>query len=197
MQIANLSHNANWQFALKHNPMPEHKLTPFEQFLVRAEDIIMTRLVPMDDPGPVFKRLFKVPVFFYKIGLPLFGNFILLLTTTGRKSGKPRQTPLEYRREPGTGHFIVMAGWGGRTDWRRNVEVNPRVRVQAGWRKFEAVAEPLTESEVADWLAEAMRISPMSERIWSRWAGEPVRVEEPESLLRAAKFFPSFRLKSL
>jgi hypothetical protein len=37
----------------------------------------------------------------------------------------------------------------------------------------------------------------MSERIWSRWAGEPVRADVPESLLRAAEFFPSFRLKSL
>jgi deazaflavin-dependent oxidoreductase (nitroreductase family) len=177
--------------------MPEHKLTPFVQFVIRVEDIIMTRLVPMDNPGPVFKWLFKMPVFFYKIGMPLFGNFILLLTTTGRKSGKPRHTPLEFRREAGTGHIIVMAGWGGKTDWRHNIEANPHVHVQAGWHKFEAVAEKLSDAEVADSLAEAMRISPMSERIWSRWAGEPVHAEDREGLLRAAKFFPSFRFKGL
>ena len=177
--------------------MPEHKLTPFENFLIRAEDLIMTRLVPMDTPGPVFKRLFKVPVFFYKIGLPLFGGFVLLLTTTGRKSGKPRHTPLEFRRENEMGDIIVMAGWGGNTDWRKNIEVNPRVHVQAGWTKFDALAEKLTDDEVADFLAEAMRLNPRSERIWSRWAGEPVRLEERDSLLRAAKFFPSFRLKEL
>jgi deazaflavin-dependent oxidoreductase (nitroreductase family) len=175
--------------------MSERKLTPFEQFLIHAEDLIMTRLVPMDNPGPVFKWLFKVPVFFYKIGLPLFGGFILLLTTTGRKSGQPRHTPLEYRRETGTGNMIITAGWGGQTDWRKNIEANPRVHVQAGWKKFDAIAEKLTDAEVADFLAEALRINPRSERIWSRWAGEPVRAEDRESLLRAAKFFPSFRLK--
>jgi len=171
------------------------KLTPFEKFLLRAEDVIMTRLVPADSPGPVFKWLFKLPVFFYRIGLPLFGNFILLLTTTGRRSGKPRQTPLEYRREQGTGYMIVMAGWGGRTDWRRNLEADPRVHVQAGRKKFEAIAEPLTGAEVADWLAEAIRINPRSTRIWSKWAGEPVTADDRDSLLRAARFFPSFRLK--
>jgi deazaflavin-dependent oxidoreductase (nitroreductase family) len=171
-------------------------LTPFEQFLLRAEDLIMTRLVPMDKPGAVFQWLFKVPVFFYKIGLPLFGNFILLLTTTGRKSGKARHTPLEFRREAGTNAMIIMAGWGGNTDWRRNIESNPHVHVQAGWRKFDATAEKLSDAEVADFLAEAMRINPRSERIWSRWAGEPVRADDRGSLLRAAKFFPSFRLRA-
>ena len=177
--------------------MPEHKLTPFEQFLLRAEDIIMTRLVPMGNPGPVFRWLFKVPIFFYKIGLPPPANLFILLTTTGRKSGQPRHTPLEYRREAGTGDTVIMAGWGGKTDWRYNIEANPRVHVQAGWKKFDAVAEKLSDAEVADFLAEAMRLNPRSERIWSRWAGEPVRAEDRESLLRAAKFFPSFRLKKL
>jgi deazaflavin-dependent oxidoreductase (nitroreductase family) len=87
-----------------------------------------------------------------------------------------------------------MAGWGGKTDWRKNIEANPRVHVQAGWKKFDAVAEKLSDAEVADFLAEAMRLNPRSERIWSRWAGEPVRAEDREGLLRAAKFFPSFRL---
>ena len=177
--------------------MADRRLTRFERLLVRVEGFIMTRLAPLDKPGRVLKWLFKVPAFFYKIGLPLFGNFILLLTTTGRKSGRLRHTPLEYRREHGTGHIIIMAGWGGNTDWRRNIQANPGVCVQVGWHKFEALAEPLSETEVAAWLAEAMRLNPMSARIWSRWAGEPVSADAPDSLLRAAKFFPSFRLKPL
>jgi deazaflavin-dependent oxidoreductase (nitroreductase family) len=129
--------------------MPNQKLTSFDRFLLRAEDLIMTRLVP------------------------------------------------KFRREAGTGDMVIMAGWGGNTDWRKNIEANPRVHVQAGWTKFDALAEKLTDEEVADFLAEALRLNPRSERIWSRWAGEPVRAESRESLLRAAKFFPSFRLKKL
>jgi deazaflavin-dependent oxidoreductase (nitroreductase family) len=175
--------------------MSERKLTLFEQFILRVENIIMTHLVPPNHPGPVFKWLFKTPVIFYKLGLPLFGDFILLLTTTGRKSGKLRYTPVEYRCEPGTGDFIIMAGWGGKTDWRKNIEANPHVLVQAGRQKFNAVAERLTDREVADWLAETVGVNPRSADIWSRWAGEPVTLDRPESFLQAARYFPSFRLR--
>jgi deazaflavin-dependent oxidoreductase (nitroreductase family) len=170
------------------------KLTSLEKFMLRAEDLIMTRLVPLDSPGPVFKWLFKVPVFFFHVGLPLFGGQILLLTTTGRRSGKSRETPLEYRREPGTRHMIITAGWGGNTDWRRNLEANPHVHVQVGWQKFDATAVSLSPAEVADWLAEAIRLNPRSTKTWSRWAGEPVTAEDRDGLLRAARFFPSYRL---
>jgi deazaflavin-dependent oxidoreductase (nitroreductase family) len=175
--------------------MKNVKLSLVERLLLRGEDLIMTKLVPKDKPSFVFKWLFKIPIFFYKIGLPLFGNYILLLTTTGRKSGRKRNTPLEYRLENGTGHFIIMAGWGGNTDWRRNIDIHPRVNVQAGWKKFEAVAEPVSDMEVADWMAETMRINPKSAKIWSRWAGEHVGLDSPGSLVRAAKYFPSYRLK--
>jgi deazaflavin-dependent oxidoreductase (nitroreductase family) len=175
--------------------MEKRKLTLFERFALRVEDLLMTRLVPKDQPGIVFKWLFKIPIFFYHIGLPLFGNFILLLTTTGRKSGKTRHTPLEYHREPGTGLAILTAGWGGNTDWRRNLQADPRVCVQMGWHKFEAVAEPLSDEEVAAWMLDALKLNPASGKLWSRWAGEPVSLAEPESILRAAKYFPSFRLR--
>jgi deazaflavin-dependent oxidoreductase (nitroreductase family) len=175
--------------------MAKRKLIQFKYLILRIEDFIMMRLVPKDAPSPVFKWFFKIPILFYKIGLPLFGNFVLLLTTTGRKSGKLRHTPLEYRREQGTGYIVIMAGWGGNTDWRRNIQANHLVHVQVGWRKFDALAEALSDIEIAAWLLEAMQVNPMSARIWSRWAGEPVSIDKPDSVLRAAKYFPSFRLK--
>jgi deazaflavin-dependent oxidoreductase (nitroreductase family) len=177
--------------------MPEKMPAIIERFAVGVEEILMTRLVPKDDPGPVFKWLFKIPVFFYRVGLPLFGDFILLLTTRGRKSGRLRHTPLEYRREEGTGYRIIMAGWGGNTDWRRNIEVNPQVSVRAGREEYRAAAERLTDDEVAAFLVLAMKINPGSARIWSRWAGEPVRIDDSESILRAAMHFPSYRLKPI
>lgn len=157
----------------------------------------MTHLVPKDNPGPIFRSLFKVPVFFYRIGLPLFGDFILLLTHRGRRSGKHHHTPLEYRREESTGYRIIMAGWGGNTDWRRNIEADPQVTVQAGWEKYQAVAERLTDVEVAAFLIQAMQLNPGSTKIWSRWAGEDVKPDDPEGVLRAARHFPSYRLRPL
>jgi len=177
--------------------MPDTSPAFFERFALRTEEILMTRLLPKEDPGPVFRWLFKIPILFYKIGLPLFGNFILLLTTQGRKSGKLRHTPLEYRREDGTGYRIIMAGWGGNTDWRRNIEADPQVSVQAGREKYPASAERLTDEEVAAFLVQAMKLNPRSARIWSRWAGEPVSIDDPAGILRAARHFPSYRLKPI
>lgn len=161
---------------------------------VKIENAIMTRMVPANHPGPLLKRLFKTPIFFYAIGLPLFNDFILLLITTGRKSGKLRKTPLEYRREKGTGYAIITAGWGGNTDWRRNLQADPHVQVQIGRKKFSALAEPLTDTQVAEWLAEALRLNPRNAAMFSRWAGESVSLDHPESLLRAARVSPSYRL---
>lgn len=168
-----------------------------ERFALCMEELLLTRLLPKTDPGPVFKWLFKVPVLFYQLGLPLFGDFILLLTHRGRKSGKLHHTPLEYRREEGTSYRIITAGWGGHTDWRRNIEVDPHVTVQAGRERYPAMAEQLTEGEVAAFLIQAMTLNPGSAKIWSRWAGEPVSIDNPAGILRAARYFPSYRLKPI
>ncbi len=174
--------------------MSDLTISPFLRIVLRAEEFIMTRLVPMDGPGPVFRWLFKTPVFFYRIGLPIFSGFVLLLTTTGRKSGKARQTPLEYRFEPETCSYIVMAGWGGKTDWYRNARTNPNVHVQVGKRRFQAIAEPLPEEEVTAWLMQVAKINPRALIMFSRWAGETLDGSEA-GLRRAAKHFPSLRLR--
>jgi deazaflavin-dependent oxidoreductase (nitroreductase family) len=175
--------------------MPENPPTTIERLALRIEETLMTRLVPKENPGPVFKWLFKMPVLFYKCGLPLFGDFILLLTHRGRRSGKLRHTPLEYRREEGTRYRIIMAGWGGHTDWRYNIEADPQVTVQAGREKYQAIAERLTDDKVAAFLTEAMQINPASAKIWSRWAGRSVTLDDPDGILLAARYFPSYRLK--
>ena len=177
--------------------MGKQNLSLLVRFLLRSEEIIMTRLVPKDNPGPIFKRLFKTPIFFYRIGLPIFRGFVLLLTTTGRKSGKQRYTPLEYQREKSTGYPIIMAGWGGKTDWKHNIVANPHVHVQIGHESFNATAEPLNDAETIARLTEAMKINPNSAKIWSRWAGEIVTLEDPGSIERSVKYFPCFRLKPI
>ena len=72
------------------------KIGLIEKIYNRAETFIMN-LVPKESVGPVFKWLFKMPILQYKLGMGwMIGKYVLLLTTTGRKSGQPRHTPLEY-----------------------------------------------------------------------------------------------------
>ena len=83
-------------------------------------------------------KYFSIPL--YRIGLlPLFGmsKIFLLLFTTGRKTGKQRITPLEYRKRDDIIH--VVAGRGKKAHWFKNLQTNPdTVKVRVGFRKFKA-----------------------------------------------------------
>ncbi|MFW9994692.1 MAG: nitroreductase family deazaflavin-dependent oxidoreductase [Candidatus Odinarchaeota archaeon] len=91
-----------------------------------------------------FKRVNKfltIPLYRLRL-LPLlgFGRIFLLLSTRGRKSGKIRRTPLEYRRINGIIH--VFASRGAKTDWYRNMRATPSdIHVQLGLRRFRARAD--------------------------------------------------------
>jgi deazaflavin-dependent oxidoreductase (nitroreductase family) len=59
------------------------------------------------------------------------GTEILLLTTTGHKSGEQRTTPLIHRAD-GDG-YVVVASKGGAPDhptWYKNLEANPDAKIQ-------------------------------------------------------------------
>lgn len=80
-------------------------------------------------PKVILRLLHWPPRIVYAIGLgSLIGNLVLLLTTTGRKSGKRRVTPLQYEEIDGR---IYLAAAGGKSaDWFRNLLVNPKVEVR-------------------------------------------------------------------
>jgi len=119
-----------------------------------------------------------------------------LLTTSGRKSGRPRHTPLEYEFDLASGRYRIAAGWGGNTDWYRNLRTDPRVTVEVGRKKFSALAELASDEEVAEYMMRASQRHPRMDEIWNRWSDRPVDGSY-ESYLYAAKFFPSVWLKPL
>lgn len=76
------------------------------------------------------------------------GAPMLLLTTTGAKTGKQHTTPTMYRSE--SGRTFVFASKGGaptNPDWFHNLVANPRVTVELGTEKFEAEARALDRQE--------------------------------------------------
>jgi len=109
----------------------------------------------------LFWRLIRVPPrLLYALGLgPIYGRLVLLLTTTGRKSGLPRVTPLQYEEVDGT--IYVASVRGQQADWFRNIVANPHVEVRMKARRFRGVAEPITDLEqVADFLEFRLRRHP-------------------------------------
>ena len=75
------------------------------------------------------------------------GSSLLLLTTTGAKSGQQRTTPLAYTRDGD--HYIILASKGGAPTnpaWYHNLVANPTVTVELPGRSFQARAV-VTEGE--------------------------------------------------
>ncbi len=101
---------------------------------------------------PIWKILKLPPQILYAIGAgPIYGRIVLLLTTTGRISGKPRVTPLQY--EEIDGDFYLGSARGEKADWYCNIINNPKVNIRVKSRHFEGIAEPISNMKlVADFL---------------------------------------------
>ncbi|CAM5629458.1 Nitroreductase family deazaflavin-dependent oxidoreductase OS=Streptomyces alboniger OX=132473 GN=CP975_31765 PE=3 SV=1 [Streptomyces alboniger] len=78
-----------------------------------------------------------------KVGGPFEGAELLLLTTTGAKSGKEHTTPLGFVRYGGQ-VLVVGSNLGAphHPDWYHNVLARPAVRVELGAGEFQAIAVP-------------------------------------------------------
>lgn len=89
------------------------------------------------------------------------GVFTLLLTTTGRRSGKPYTTPLIYGEDGAD--YVIIASKGGaddHPDWYVNLREHPEVEVQVGPDVFAATARTVDADDKA-------RLWPMMAEIWS------------------------------
>ena len=76
------------------------------------------------------------------------GMPVLLLTTTGRRSGKARTTPLTFFRD--ATDLVVVASNGGADrppDWALNLQQTPRAVVEIGADKLAVTARPASQQE--------------------------------------------------
>jgi deazaflavin-dependent oxidoreductase (nitroreductase family) len=171
------------------------ELTALQWIFIKGNNLIMTLLVPLDKPGGFFKFLFKIPILLDKVGLNcLIPKWILLLTTTGRRSGKPVITPVEYLFHHEDDSYRIMSGWRGNTDWYKNILKCPEVSIKVNRKIYHAKAAALTDKEILAYLSEILRVNPEAIAIFSRWAGKQIEPSE-EGLKQVCTDFPGFALK--
>jgi len=83
-----------------------------------------------------------------KVGGQFAGGTLLLLTTTGAKSGKRRVNPLAYTTDGD--RLVIIASKGGAPsspDWYYNLVAHPQVTVEVGTQTFEATATVVADEE--------------------------------------------------
>ena len=114
----------------------------------------------LDTPQSKFitKWMSRINTFVYKKtdgklgGKFLKGAAVALLTTTGRKTGEPRVSPLLYLRD---GDRVILvasqAGAAKNPMWYLNLKANPKVSIQIKDEVLELTARDATEAERAEY----------------------------------------------
>jgi deazaflavin-dependent oxidoreductase (nitroreductase family) len=135
----------------------------------------------------VMKWMSRVNTFLYRRsgGEGLGGTFqkspVALLTTTGRKSGQPRVSPVLYMRDGD--RVILVASKGGSAKnpmWYLNLKANPKVQVQIKKEVLNLTARDATEEERAKYWPQLVQMYPAFDDYQS-WTDRkiPVIVCEP------------------
>jgi F420H(2)-dependent quinone reductase len=83
-----------------------------------------------------------------RVGSRIWGLEIVLLTTTGRRSGRPRTVPLCSLRQGDS--FVVIASYGGLDHppaWLLNLQHQPRATVRVGRNTHDVVGREAMPGE--------------------------------------------------
>jgi deazaflavin-dependent oxidoreductase (nitroreductase family) len=95
--------------------------------------------------------LVRSPIRLYRAGLGfLFGSRMIMIEHIGRRSGTRRHVVLEVVDHPAPHDYVIVSGFGDKSQWYRNIQAEPRVRVWVGTRRAApATATPMTDQESA------------------------------------------------
>ena len=110
--------------------------------------------------------IFKILVFLYnvsggRIGGKLGKLPILLLTTTGRKSGKQRTLPLVYIMDDSA--YVITASAGGadkNPGWFFNIRSNPQATIQVKDKHIKVTAEIAGQEKKSELWARLLEVAP-------------------------------------
>ncbi|MDT7755592.1 MAG: hypothetical protein QOH27_1490 [Mycobacterium sp.] len=91
-----------------------------------------------------------------------FGDNLLLLTTTGAKSGQPRLSPLAYLAIDG--RTIIVGSYAGAPKdpaWVHNLRANPRAHIELGADSYDVLARELPTTERDEVVPAIIAIAPV------------------------------------
>lgn len=142
------------------------------------------RLTSQKGPGRFMRIFFKFPVWFTRIGLGrMMGSNLLILTTTGRKSGRKRRTALtNFGYDKAMGCYYVVSGFGQGSDWYRNLKADARAHFRIAGRGYDGIAESVPVDLAVQLLAQYLRRYPSIARVWPKRVG--VNYDGSERALR-------------
>jgi deazaflavin-dependent oxidoreductase (nitroreductase family) len=124
-------------------------------------------------PGRLALAVFRLPLPLYQRGWGwLLGHTFLLVTHTGRKTGKRHDTvAMALTYDPETHGAVVCSGWGQNADWIRNIRAHPALQIQIGRESYIPEQRFLSEDESFAVAVEFRREHPRRLRLIARILG--------------------------
>ena len=98
-----------------------------------------------------FKIFNRFMILMWRLGLgswmigTKYGGYLMVIKTTGRRTGLSRLTPLNYAEIDG--NIYCTAGFGKTADWYSNIQANPEVEVWLPDSRWAGIAEDVTQVE--------------------------------------------------
>lgn len=96
-----------------------------------------------------------------RLGAKLLWFPAALITTTGRKTGRPRTTPTLYLRD--ADRVVLPASFGGRAGnpaWYHNLTADPKVHIQIRGEHLDLAARDATDDERKCYWPKLIRMYP-------------------------------------
>jgi deazaflavin-dependent oxidoreductase (nitroreductase family) len=96
-----------------------------------------------------------------KVGGPFEGAELLLLTTTGAKTGLRRTSPLAYQRVDGK--LLIIGSYRGadiHPAWVHNLRANPQAHIEVGTESYDVAARELPREERDPVWAKIVSVAP-------------------------------------
>lgn len=139
----------------------------------------------------------RLPIGLYRIGPGfILGNRFLMLTHVGRKTGLRRHVILEVvSRNRLENTCTVASGWGEYSNWVKNIQSNPEVKVSIGRLHYSAVAIRLPLADAQRELLAYARKHPIAFRLLARLMVGRFRGVTEKECRRLAEIIPLFLLR--
>lgn len=139
--------------------------------------------------APLRRIVFRMPLVLHRFGVRGFERLLgidwMVLTTTGRRTGRPHTVMLDVAGRDTTHDAYFVSPADARGDWVRNVRVEPRVEASVGGRTFRGHVREVTGPEGAEVMLRFLREHPWYAVVVNWFVGLVDRVGRSDDELRA------------
>jgi deazaflavin-dependent oxidoreductase (nitroreductase family) len=141
-------------------------------------------------PGLVRRWMFRLPLLLHRVGIRGLERAIgidwIVLTTTGRRTGRPHAVMLDVVGEdPGRGVWYVQPAYGRGAAWVRNAVAQPLAEAEVRGRRLRVRVRDATGAEGAEVVLRFLRAHPWYGRIIVWFVGYLDRIDRSDDDLRA------------